>query len=74
MMKMNCPNCQKQEWREGSVLILSKEIEEDTKPVVFGRMKLKPWVCQSCDMVIFTLVGEDEKTVLLTEDFTEDAE
>ena len=73
-MKMNCPNCQKQEWREGSVLILQKQTEENESSNVYKRMKLKPWVCQSCDIVIFTLVGEDEKTVLLTEDFTEDAE
>ena len=74
MMKMNCPNCQKQEWREGNVLILQKQAEENAKPGVFGRMKLKPWVCQSCNMVIFTLVGEDERELSGAVDLIEDAD
>lgn len=73
-MKMNCPNCQKHEWREGSVLILQKQAEENAKPNVYKRMKLKPWVCQSCNMVIFTLAGEDEKDLSASLDFTENAD
>lgn len=59
-MKMNCPNCESQEWHEGQDVFVVKTNAEFKENRKIERMILRPHICQSCGLTLFFLVKEAE--------------